>query len=91
MASEQEHFVEDVVDGSRLQELTAQGWRVVERVDRERTRDASGLVGLVVIDGEMFECVGVERHALAGAILPGEPVGLWVRELPEDVCGRSRT
>jgi hypothetical protein len=48
--------------------------------DIERPRDQPGLLGkLVIIDGETFVCIGVERRLPAGPIQPGEKIGLLVR------------
>lgn len=61
--------------------LRGQGWCASVECDRERPRDNSGLVGVtVMIDGEAFECIAVERHLLATPLRQGETIGLLVRE-----------
>jgi hypothetical protein len=61
--------------------LRGRGFCAIVECDKERNRDDSGLRGLVVfIDGEPFECIGVERHLPAFPIQPGERIGLLVRE-----------
>jgi guanosine-3',5'-bis(diphosphate) 3'-pyrophosphohydrolase len=64
----------------RWHRIRDRGFCAVVECDRERDRECSGLIGLVVIDGEPFECVSVERHALGFSIQPEEPIGLLVRE-----------
>ena len=51
--------------------------------DKERPRDESGLVGvLVLIDDESFECIRVWAHKPGFPMWPGEEIGLEVREVP---------
>ena len=61
--------------------IRGRGFVAIVECDVERDRNESGLVGLVVIDEEPFECVGVERHVPAFPIQPGEKIGLLVREV----------
>lgn len=51
--------------------------------DQERSRkpQESGLLGLVVIDGETFECIAIESYALGTPLRKGEDIGLMVREV----------
>lgn len=59
------------------------GWYGLVCCDIERNRDNPGLTDTqVMIDGEVFECIGVERHMPATPIAPGERIGLLVREIP---------
>jgi len=53
---------------------------VVVECDKERDRNAPGLRGDVIIDDELYECIGVERHLPAFPIQPGEVIGLLVKE-----------
>lgn len=59
------------------------GWTASVACDRERDRDKHGLIGKVEIDGEIFECVGVERFMPRRPIAKGEVIGLLVREIHE--------
>lgn len=67
--------------------VTVKGRGLVALVgcDKERDREKTGIVGPVLIDGEPYECTGVERRLPAFPIAPGEEIGLLVREQsPED-------
>jgi hypothetical protein len=64
----------------RWYRIRGRGFCAVVECDRERDRAFSGLLGLVVIDDEPFECVRVELHALGFPVQSGEPIALWVKE-----------
>ena len=61
--------------------VKGRGWMASVECDVERDRGNPGLAGrLVIVDGEMFFCVGVERNMPLGPIRPGERIGLLVQE-----------
>jgi hypothetical protein len=52
------------------------------KLDRD-TRDFAHLVGQsVLIDGELFTCLGVERRAHIAPWKAGEPIALLVEPIP---------
>lgn len=62
--------------------IRGRGWSALVECDIERPRDNTGLIGTKVsIDGEIFECVAVERHLPLTPIAKGERIGLLVREI----------
>ena len=62
--------------------VRGRGWTAMVHCDQERSRKPgeSGLLGPVIIDGERFECTGVESFALGTPLRKGEEIGLLVRE-----------
>ena len=63
--------------------VRGRGWTAMVHCDQERSRkpQESGLLGLVVIDGETFECIAIESYALGTPLRKGEDIGLMVREV----------
>lgn len=61
--------------------IKGKGWAVVVECDQERDRTRPGLEGAeVIIDGERFDCVAVERRVPGSQIALGEKVSLIVRD-----------
>lgn len=61
--------------------VRGRGWCAAVECDQERPRDKPGLEGQPVsVDGEIFDCIGVERHMPGFPIQKGERINLLVRE-----------
>jgi hypothetical protein len=78
-----------------IPEFTPKGWREIKGTgrlalvdcDRDRPRDAPGLVGPVKIAGMLYECIAVERTlSTRPTIHAGETIGLLLKN-----TGQART
>lgn len=61
--------------------IRGKGWVAIVYNDVERDRDATDLLGKpVMIDGEIFTCIAVDRRPKGGPLIKGEEIGLLVKE-----------
>jgi hypothetical protein len=76
------HGVPDVPQFASIEwrDVKGLGRVATVRCDRERPRADSGLAGAdVVIDGDLYKCIRVERFAMGAPISAGEIIGLLVK------------